>query len=89
MLYRKIAWYNCEEEEDFSIDKLYDYFPTEDSLYPVGQYISDVDYKGKQCELYCEYGYDYTLYEIIEEYDHDGEMIDRRHQEYKDSKYEN
>lgn len=89
MLYKKVAWYDCEEGEQFGVDKLYEALADYTTTYAAGDYIEDIEYKGKQCELYCEYGYDYTLYEVIEEDDPIGEMIDRRYQEYKDSKYEN
>lgn len=89
MMYKKIAWYDCEEDERFTVDKLYDYMADDIAEYPRGEYVEDIEYKGKNCELYCEYGCDYTLYETIEEDDFDGEMIDRHYQEYVDSKYEN
>lgn len=88
MMYKKIAWYDCEEDERFSIDKLYDCM-AEIEEYPCGKYVDDVEYNGKTCELYCEDDCDYTLYEVIEEDDFEGEMVDRRYQEYVDSKYEN
>lgn len=89
MMYKKIAWYDCEEDEQFSADKLYDCMADNIEKYPQGEYVEGIKYNGKNCELYCKDDCDYTLYEVIEEDDPYGEMIDRRYQERKDSKYEN
>ena len=89
MMYKKIAWYDCEEDERFTVDKMYIEYD-EDCVYtPFGTFVNDVNINGVQCELYEGNGY-YTAYvEVDEEDDTYGEMIDRRYQEYVDSKYEN
>ena len=87
-MYRKIAWYDCEEDERFTVDKMYIEYD-EDCVYvPFGTFVNDVNINGVQCELYEENGY-YTAYVEVNDTDDDGEMIDRRYQEYVDSKYEN
>ena len=87
-MYRKIAWYDCEEDEQFTVDKMYIEYD-EDCVYvPFGTFVNDVNINGVQCELYEENGY-YTAYVEVNDTDDDGEMIDRRYQEYIDSKYEN
>ncbi len=87
-MYKKIAWYDCEEDERFTVDKMYIEY-NEDCVYvPFGTFVNDVNINGVQCELYEENGY-YTAYVEINDTDDDGEMIDRRYQEYVDSKYEN
>ena len=86
-MYRKIAWYDCEEDERFTVDKMYIEYD-EDCVYvPFGTFVNDVNINGVQCELYEENGY-YTAYVEVNDTDDDGEMIDRRYQEYVDSKYE-
>lgn len=89
MMYKKIAWYDCEEDERFEVEKMYPAYD-EDCVYtPFGTFVNDVNINGVQCELYEENGY-YTAYvEVDEEDDQYGEMIDRLYQERKDSKYEN
>ena len=87
-MYRKIAWYDCEEDERFTVDKMYIEYD-EDCVYvPFGTFVNDVNINGVQCELYEENGY-YTAYVEVNDTDDEGEMIDRRYQEYVDSKYEN
>lgn len=87
-MYKKIAWYDCEEDERFTVDKMYIEYD-EDCVYvPFGTFVNDVNINGVQCELYEENGY-YTAYVEVNDTDDDGEMIDRRYQEYVDSKYEN
>ena len=87
-MYKKIAWYDCEEDERFTVDKMYIEYD-EDCVYvPFGTFVNDVNINGVQCELYEENGY-YTAYVKVNDTDDDGEMIDRRYQEYVDSKYEN
>ena len=87
-MYKKIAWYDCEEDERFTVDKMYIEYD-EDCVYvPFGTFVNDVNINGVQCELYEENGY-YTAYVEVKDTDDDGEMIDRRYQEYVDSKYEN
>ena len=67
MMYKKIAWYDCEEDEQFSADKLYDCMADNIEKYPQGEYVEGIKYNGKNCELYCKDDCDYTLYEVIEE----------------------
>ena len=87
-MYKKIAWYDCEEDERFTVDKMYIEYD-EDCVYvPFGTFVNDVNINGVQCELYEENGY-YTAYVEVNDTDDDGEMIDRRYQEYVDNKYEN
>lgn len=87
-MYKKIAWYDCEEDERFTVDKMYIEYD-EDCVYvPFGTFVNDVNINGVQCELYEENGY-YTAYVEVNDTDDNGEMIDRRYQEYVDSKYEN
>lgn len=88
MMYKQIAWYDCEEDERFEVKKMYPAYE-EDCVYtPFGTFVNDVNINGVQCELYEENGY-YTAYVEVNDTDDDGEMIDRRYQEYVDSKYEN
>lgn len=89
MMYKQVAWYDCEEDERFAVEKMYPAYE-EDCVYtPFGTFVNDVNINGVQCELYEENGY-YTAYvEVDEEDDQYGEMIDRLYQERKDSKYEN
>ena len=87
-MYKKIAWYDCEEDERFTVDKMYIEYD-EDCVYvPFGTFVNYININGVQCELYEENGY-YTAYVEVNDTDDDGEMIDRRYQEYVDSKYEN
>ena len=89
MMYKQIAWYDCEEDERFTVDKMYLETDNDYVYTPFGTFVNDVNIHGVQCELYEENGY-YTAYvEVDEEDDTYGEMIDRRYQEYIDSKYEN
>ena len=89
MMYKKIAWYDCEEDERFTVDKMYLETDNDYVYTPFGTFVNDVNINGVQCKLYEENGY-YTAYvEVDEEDDTYGEMIDRRYQEYVDSKYEN
>lgn len=87
-MYRKIAWYDCEEDERFTVDKMYIEYDDDCVYVPFGTFVNDVNINGVQCELYEENGY-YTAYVEVNDTDDDGEMIDRRYQEYVDSKYEN
>lgn len=89
MMYKRIAWYDCEEDERFTVDKMY-VVNDEDFVYtPFGTFVDDVTVNGIQCELYEENGYYNAYIEVDEEDDPHGEMIDRLYQERKDSKYEN
>lgn len=89
MMYKQIAWYDCEEDERFTVDKMYIETDNDYVYTPFGTFVNDVNINGVQCELYEENGY-YTAYVAVDEEDDTyGEMIDRRYQEYVDSKYEN
>lgn len=89
MMYKQIAWYDCEEDERFEVEKMYPAYD-EDCVYtPFGTFVNDVNINGVQCELYEENGYYIAYVEVDEEDDQYGEMIDRLYQERKDSKYEN
>lgn len=87
-MYKKIAWYDCEEDERFTVDKMYIEYDEDCVHTPFGTFVNDVNINGVQCELYEENGY-YTAYVEVNDTDDNGEMIDRRYQEYVDSKYEN
>lgn len=87
-MYKKIAWYDCEEDERFTVDKMYIEYDEDCVHTPFGMFVNDVNINGVQCELYEENGY-YTAYVEVNDTDDNGEMIDRRYQEYVDSKYEN
>lgn len=89
MMYKEMAWYDCEEDERFAVEKMYPAYDKDCVYTPFGTFVNDVNINGVQCELYEENGY-YTAYvEVDEEDDQYGEMIDRMYQERKDSKYEN
>lgn len=89
MMYKEMAHYECEENEQFEESKLNRVYDGNEVCRPYGKYIDDVCIDGIWCELYEDNG-DYTAYTDITDDDDDyGEMIDRRYQEYVDSKYEN
>lgn len=89
MMYKKIAWYDCEEDERFEESKLNRVYDGDEVCRPYGKYVDDICIDGIWCELYKDNG-DYTAYtDITDDSDDDGELIDRRYQEYVDSKYEN
>ena len=89
MMYKEFAHYECEENERFEESKLNRVYDGNEVCRPYGKYIDDVCIDGVWCELYEDNG-DYTAYtDITDDNDDDGEMIDRRYQEYVDSKYEN
>lgn len=89
MMYKKIAWYDCEEDERFDESKLNRIYDSDEVCRPYGKYVDDVCIDGVWCELYENNG-DYTAYtDITDDGDDYGELIDRRYQEYVDSKYEN
>ena len=89
MMYKKIAWYDCEEDERFEESKLHRVYDGDEVCRPCGKYVDDICIDDVWCELYENNG-DYTAYTDITDDDDDyGEMIDRRYQEYRDSKYEN
>lgn len=87
MMYKRIAWYDCEENEQFTVDKMY-IENDEDCVYtPFGTFVNDVNINGVQCELYEENGY-YNAYVSVDDTD-DDDYVDRLYQERRDSKYEN
>ena len=89
MMYKEFAHYECEENERFEESKLNRIYDGNEVCRPYGKYVDDVCIDGVWCELYEDNG-DYTAYtDITDDSDNDGEMIDRRYQEYVDSKYEN
>lgn len=89
MMYKRIAWYDCEEDEQFEESKLHRVYDGDEVCRPCGKYVDDICIDGVWCELYEDNG-DYTAYTNVTDDDDDyGEMIDRRYQEYVDSKYEN
>lgn len=89
MMYKEFAHYECEENERFEESKLNRVYDGNEVCRPYGEYVDDVCIDGVWCELYEDNG-DYTAYtDITDDNDDDGEMIDRRYQEYVDSKYEN
>lgn len=87
MMYKRIAWYDCEEDERFTVDKMY-IENDEDYVYtPFGTFVDDVTVNGVQCELYEENGY-YNAYVEVNDTD-DDDYVDRMYQERADNKYEN
>ena len=89
MMYKEMAHYECEENERFEESKLNRVYDGNEICRPYGKYVDDVCIDGVWCELYEDNG-DYTAYTDITDDDDDyGEMVDRRYQEYVDSKYEN
>lgn len=89
MMYKEFAHYECEENERFEESKLNRVYDGDEVCRPYGKYVDDICIDGIWCELYEDNG-DYTAYtDITNDNDDDGEMIDRRYQEYVDSKYEN
>lgn len=89
MMYKKIAWYDCEEDERFTVDKMYIENDKYYTYTPFGTFVNDVNINGVQCELYEENGY-YTSYVEVDDDDDDyWDRVDREYQERVDSKYEN
>ena len=89
MMYKEFAHYECEENEQFEESKLNRVYDGNEVCRPYGKYVDDVCIDGVWCELYENNG-DYTAYtDITDDNDDDSEMIDRRYQEYVDSKYKN
>lgn len=86
-MYKKIAWYDCEEDERFTVDKMYIENDKDYTYTPFGTFVNDVNINGVQCELYEENGY-YTAYVEVNDTD-DDDYVDRMYQERVDSKYEN
>ena len=88
-MYKEVAKYSAEENEVVTMDMLKRIYDGEKVYIPSGVYVDEVQIDGVWCELYEDNG-DYTAYTDITDDDDDyGEMIDRRYQEYVDSKYEN
>ena len=87
-MYKEVAKYNCEEDEVFTVDMLERIYEGEKVYIPSGVYVDEVQIDGIWCDVYEDNG-DYTAYMEIEENDFEGDMVDRRYQEYVDSKYEN
>lgn len=87
-MYKEVAKYSAEENEVVTMDMLERIYDGEKVYIPSGVYIDEVQINGIWCDVYEDNG-DYTAYMDIAEDDFEGEMIDRRYQEYVDSKYEN
>lgn len=87
-MYKEVAKYIAEEDEVVTMDMLERIYDGENVYIPSGVYVDEVQIDGVWCDVYENNG-DYTAYMDIEENDFYGEMIDRRYQEYVDSKYEN
>lgn len=88
-MYKEVAKYSAEENEVVTMDMLERIYDGEKVYIPSGVYIDEVQINGIWCDVYEDNG-DYTAYMDITDDDDDyGEMIDRRYQEYVDSKYEN
>lgn len=87
-MYKEVAKYSAEENEVVTMDMLERIYDGEKVYIPSGVYVDEVQIDGIWCDVYEDNG-DYTAYMDIAEDDFDGEMIDRRYQEYVDSKYEN
>lgn len=88
-MYKEVAKYSAEENEVVTMDMLERIYDGEKVYIPSGVYVDEVQINGIWCDVYEDNG-DYTAYMDITDDDDDyGEMIDRRYQEYVDSKYEN
>lgn len=87
-MYKEVAKYSAEENEVVTMDMLERIYDGEKVYIPSGVYVDEVQINGIWCDVYEDNG-DYTAYMDIAEDDFEGEMIDRRYQEYVDSKYEN
>lgn len=87
-MYKEVAKYIAEENEVVTMDMLERIYDGREVYTPSGVYVDEVQINGVWCDVYEDNG-DYTAYMEIEEYDPYGELIDRRYQEYVDSKYEN
>lgn len=87
-MYKEVAKYIAEENEVATVDMLERIYDGDTVYTPSGKYFDEIKIDGIWCDVYEDNG-DYTAYMEIEKYDAYGEMIDRRYQEYVDSKYEN
>lgn len=88
-MYKEVAKYSAEENEVVTMDMLKRIYDGEKVYIPSGVYVDEVQIDGIWCDVYEDNG-DYTAYTDITDDDDDyGEMVDRRYQEYVDSKYEN
>lgn len=87
-MYKEVAKYSAEENEVVTMDMLERIYDGEKVYIPSGVYVDEVQINGIWCDVYEDNG-DYTAYMDITDDDDYGEMIDRRYQEYVDSKYEN
>lgn len=87
-MYKEVAKYIAEENEVVTISMLKRIYDGDTVYNPSGVYVDEVKIDGNWCEVYDDNG-DYIAYKEVEENDSEGEMIDRRYQEYIDSKYEN
>lgn len=87
-MYKEVAKYSAEENEIVTMDMLERIYDGEKVYIPSGVYVDEVQINGIWCDVYEDNG-DYTAYMDITDDDDYGEMIDRRYQEYVDSKYEN
>lgn len=87
-MYKEVAKYSAEENEVVTMDMLERIYDGEKVYIPSGVYVDEVQINGIWCDVYEDNG-DYTAYMDITDDDDCGEMIDRRYQEYVDSKYEN
>ena len=88
-MYKEVANYSAEENEVVTMDMVERIYDGEKVYIPSGVYVDEVQINGIWCDVYEDNG-DYTAYmDITDDNDDYGEMIDRRYQEYVDSKYEN
>lgn len=89
MMYKEVAKYSAEEDEEVTMDVGLERIYDGNTVYrPSGFYVNRIQIDGIWCDVY-EYNGNYTAYMGVEEDDTYGEMVDRRYQEYVDSKYEN
>lgn len=87
-MYKEVAKYIAEENEEVTVDMLERIYDGDTVYIPSGTRYDEINIDGVWCDVY-EDNCDYIAYMEIEENDPYGEMIDRRYQEYVDSKYEN
>lgn len=87
-MYKEVAKYIAEENEVVTMDMLKRIYDGREVYTPSGVYVDEVQIDGIWCDVYEDNG-DYIAYMDVEENDFEGEMVDRRYQEYVDSKYEN
>ena len=48
MMYKQIAWYDCEEDERFTVDKMYLETDNDYVYTPFGTFVNDVNINGVQ-----------------------------------------